>query len=352
MIASIGKYRVKVLGRTVEDGGMLWMVSSLSEIGLKVSEARYLRLVLQADDSVGDSARGTQTPRFGVRVDGDLVVDRRMEEREETVSVFESRTPWGAEVHFQKLSEGTQSLLAVRRIVTDGKVEPLAEKGLKIEFIGDSITAGYGVEGRSGEEDFSTATENAGKSYAGLAAAWLDADAMLSAFSGHGIVSGFTGDPEQRNESELVPPYYEAVGRNGFRLPSGRIIEEIPWDFSAWQPDKVLVNLGTNDLSWVGDHADRKDEYRQRFKEFLYTVRKNNPGAMILCILGIMGTGLNDYMVKAVNEYRAEAGDNRIHSMTLQEQDMARDGCGSNYHPSAQTQRRLAEKVKYFIENA
>ena len=80
-------------------------------------------------------------------------------------------------------------------------------------------------------------------------------------------------------------------------------------------------------------------------------VRRNNPGAMILCVLGIMGTGLNDYMVRAVNEYRAENGDTNIHSMTLQEQDWQRDGYGSNFHPNEKTQKRLAEKIQAFLQN-
>ena len=72
---------------------------------------------------------------------------------------------------------------------------------------------------------------------------------------------------------------------------------------------------------------------------------------MILCVLGIMGTELNEYMVKAVNEYRAESGDTRIHSMTLQEQDWKRDGYGSNYHPNEKTQKRLAQKIQAFLQN-
>ena len=72
---------------------------------------------------------------------------------------------------------------------------------------------------------------------------------------------------------------------------------------------------------------------------------------MILCILGFMGTGLNEAMVKAVNEYRAENADPRIHAMTLQEQDAARYGYGANYHPNEKSQQRLAEKIEAFIQN-
>ena len=206
MIANIGRYAVKVLGRTAADGGMLWMASSLSEIAFRVCDARFLRILLEADDSVLDPARAHLTPRYQVRLDGDVILEGCMKERKETLYVFDSRTPWGAEIRLRKLSECTQSLLAVREIQTDGRIEPLEERKEKIEFIGDSITCGYGVEAKDELEVFTTATENAGKSFAGLAAEWLGADAMLTCFSGYGIVSGYTDDQEHRNTEELVPP--------------------------------------------------------------------------------------------------------------------------------------------------
>ena len=134
-------------------------------------------------------------------------------------------------------------------------------------------------------------------------------------------------------------------------LPSGKRVQEMLWDFSQWQPEKILINLGTNDLSWVTGREARKDLYRKQYKEFLQEVRSKNPGAMILCVLGIMGTELNEYMVRAVNEYRAESGDVRIHAMTLQEQDWQRDGYGSVYHPNEKTQKRLAQKIQAFLQN-
>lgn len=351
MIEQIGKVQARVRGRYVTDGGMLWLASSLSEIGFRVSGAKFLRIVLQSDDTVSDPARLHLTPRYDVTVDGDPVLDRCMKEKEETVTVFESSAPWGAEIRLRKLSECSQSLLAVREIRTDGKIAPLEETGTRIEFIGDSITCGYGVEGKSELEDFTTATENAGKSYAGLVTDWMGLDAVLTCFSGYGIISGYTDDPEKRNTDEVLPPYYERAGRNGYALPSGRKLQEIPWDFGSWQPEKILVHLGTNDLSWCDGREARKEMFRKQYKEFLALVRKNNPGAMILCVLGIMGTGLNETMVKAVNEYRAESGDVRIHSMTLREQDAARYGYGSNFHPNEKTQQRLAEKIQAFIQN-
>ena len=149
MIQQIGHYSVRILGRTVMDGGMLWMLSSLSEAGFRVTGARHLEMVLQSDDTTSDPARAHLTPRYAVLVDGDIVMDHCMREPEETITVFDSGAPWGAEIRFRKLSECTQSILAIREIRTDGKIVPLEEPGQKIEFIGDSITCGYGVEGKN-----------------------------------------------------------------------------------------------------------------------------------------------------------------------------------------------------------
>ncbi len=345
MNQQIGHHTVRVRGRTVMDGGMLWMLSSLSEAGFRVTGARHLEMVLQSDNTTTDPSRAHLTPRYAVLVDGDTVMDHCMKEPEETITVFDSGAPWGAEIRFRKLSECTQSILAIRESRTDGKIVPLEEQGQRIEFIGDSITCGYGVEESDSEKGFTTATENAEKSYAAIVSDRLGMDRILASFSGHGIVSGYTGDPAVRNMSELVPPYYEKAGRNGYVLPSGRIAEEIPWDFSQFRPDVVVVNLGTNDLSWCAGRPARNAEYRKQYAEFLKTVRKDNPEAEILCILGVMGEGLNDSMEAAVRDYKAETGDEKIRSLALREQDGKRNGYGANYHPSEQTQRELADIV-------
>lgn len=352
MIREFQGKKIRVMGRTVMDGNMLWMVTSLSEAGFTVKGAKELALTLQADDSVNDPGRLHITPRYAVYLDGKKIADACMKAEEETVTVFRSETPRNAEVRLKKLSECTQSLLALKEIRTDGETEPLPDMTRKIEIIGDSITCGYGVEAKDGEEQFTTATENAEKSYAGILTEWLGMDRTLTAFSGHGIVSGYTDNPEVPNLSELVPPYYEKVGRNGFTLPSGRTVTDISWDFTAWQPDDIIVNLGTNDLSWCQEYGDRKEKYRQMYAGFLKTVRKNNPHARMLCILGAMGEGLNEHMQAAVRDYIAETGDSNIRAASLKEQDGIRNGYGANYHPSEATQRELAETVMQELVSA
>ena len=336
---------LKLLGHIVDDGDGLWMISSAAEIGFRVTGATRVKLELLADDTVLDPEKEAYLPRFEIRLNGERIIDTRLTAKEEAVTVFDGTEKRDAEIRLIKLNESTSNLLALKRIDTDGKVSPLPDKPVRIEFIGDSITCGYGVEGKSEAETFTTATENAGKSYAFLTAEELNADAVLTCFSGHGLISGYTDNPAIRNEADLVQPYYEQEGRNDFRLATGKRAEETARDFTAFQPDWIVLNLGTNDLSWCGTNQQRGLLFAEQYTAFLKTVRKRNPRAEILCILGVMGTGLNPMMKLAVDHYSRETGDRAIHALMLEEQNAARDGYGSDYHPNEITQRQLAGKV-------
>ncbi len=337
--------RFRITGRCLEDGGILWLTFSLCEVAFQLRSANFLRLRLTGDDPAGDPGKMNIAPRFAIDVNGKRVLDSRLTEASRTVSVPLPATE-SAEIRLVKLSECTQSILGLQAVETDGICEPLPEtRTLAIEFIGDSITCGYGVDAATAEETFSTATENAEKSYAALCAEALGAIPVLTAYSGHGIISGYTGDPALQNRTELVPLYYEATGRCGFRLPSGRLPEEIPWDFSRFRPQLIVLNLGTNDLSWCQQDPERIALYRREYSRFLHTVRRCNPEARILCVLGLMGGGLNETMLAAAEDFRRETGDSLLATLTVPEQDLIRDGAGADFHPSAATQRRFADLV-------
>jgi len=340
---------IKLVGHIVPDGQQLWMISSAAEAGFRVKGATGLKLKLYADDTVTDPACETILPRFEILLDGTKKLDARLTAKDALVTVFEGTELRDAEVRLIKLNEGN-SLFALREIVTDGKIEALPDRPLKMEFIGDSITCGYGVEGKSEAETFTTATENASKGYAFMTAEALDADAVLTCFSGHGIVSGYTGDPSVINDADLVPPYYEAEGRNGYRLPTGKTVQEIPRNFDAFRPDYIVLNLGTNDLSWCGTDPERQKRFAEQYTAFLKVIRGHNPEARILCTLGVMGTGLNSSMQQAAENYCRETGDKQIRLLMLEEQNAARDGYGSDFHPNEITQRLLAAKVTEAIQ--
>ena len=71
-------------------------------------------------------------------------------------------------------------------------------EGLKLEFIGDSITCGYGIEGIWEIDTFTTQQERPDKAYAFRTAKALGAQVQLCSWSGIGITSGYV-DPETVN---------------------------------------------------------------------------------------------------------------------------------------------------------
>lgn len=105
------------------------------------------------------------------------------------------------------------------------------------------------------------------------------------------------------------------------------------------------MNLGTNDLSWCQEDPERGALFAREYAAFLKEIRGHNPKARILCILGEMGTGLNAMMQRAAEEYCRETGDGQVRVLLLEEQNGARDGYGSDFHPNEISQRLLANKV-------
>ena len=80
---------VKTVGHVIDDGEMLWLISSAAEAGFRVTGATWVLLKLWADDSVSDPAKETLLPRFEIRLDGKKILDARLTAREASVTVFE-----------------------------------------------------------------------------------------------------------------------------------------------------------------------------------------------------------------------------------------------------------------------
>lgn len=332
---------VKLVGRNLRADDVTWLVQSGSAAEFTVN-ATSAQVQLAGDSGTGNSAE--LRPRYAVYVDGELLVDATMEEKSKTITLFEGTTPRTAQVKVILLSEAMYGGIGVKSVdVTSSAAAPVlpaAKKDLCIEFIGDSITCAYGVEGASSSESFKTTTENFTKSYAYLTAMQLDADYSAVSYSGHGIVSGYSsGD---KNSDSLVPDVYD--------LTSKHWEYSKPWDFSKRANDAVVINLGTNDINYVGAEPEtRSQEFIDGYVAFLETIREKNPDAYIICTMGTMGgPEIYELVAQAVEAYKADSGDERVMSFASATQNMA-DGIGSDWHPSAVTQQNsayvLADKI-------
>ena len=331
----------KLLGRRVVMGDTVWLSSSGSGLFFEYKNAKSIRILLLGDETVSKEECRFNRPRFRIELDDILFEQGTLSESEQRFYLPLSPLGSSGRVSILKLSEASQSTLGVR-IFADGEILPVPDKQKKIEFIGDSITCGYSVDGNFSQV-FSTSTENVTKTYAYLAAKALDADACFTCFSGFGIHSGYTGSGE-RNASILVPDWYEKVGFCDHIIPGHRRVNEYDWDFSLFVPDVIVINLGTNDISYCGNDPVRQTCFQEDYISFLGTVRRRNPEAWILCTLGLMGTTLNGRVKEAVDLYKKETGDPRISFFPLQDQ-LSSDGYVPDYHPTALTHEKAAEKL-------
>lgn len=343
---------VKLLGRTLDDSQTRWLILSASGVEFNI-EAKKLSFDLIGDECAHPTAKADKSPemnwaRYEIFVDEKSVILGSMDDKTKSVTVFDGNDTIKAKIRFLKLTEGTQSYLGIKNIITDSdaKIWPAEEKSLKIEFIGDSITCGYGVEGKCGEEPFSTQTENATKAYAYLTAQNLNADYLLTSFSGFGIVSGWTNDGN-KNPIQLVPPHYENFCFNW----NSKMFEDRKWNFKDFIPNLIVINLGTNDDSYTGENEERKNEYAAEYVKFLKDIRKKNPDAYFLLTMGIMtgGNRLFEKIEKAAADYKKETGDDRLSLLHFVPQ-TPEEGFGCDYHPSEATQLRCSKVLTDFIK--
>lgn len=327
---SVSEENSKLIGRTLEKDGVTWLVHSGSAMECTVTGTEA-SVTICGDGGINSDEK--YRPRYGVYVDGELIKDIVMSEKEQTVELFSGTSARTAAVKVMHLSEANNGCIGVKGITVTSSsakpVKPTPKKDLTIEFIGDSITCAYGVEAESQYVGFSTSTENFSLSYAYLAAQLLDADYSAVCYSGHGIVSGYTNDGTKNTDS-LVPPYYEMVGKpNDYQAA---------WDFDAHPVDVVVLNLGTNDDSYATTELEaRGTEYQEKYEEFLKQIRKCNPDAHIICTLGIMGCAeLYPYIEAAVEA----VGDTKITCYESPVQDM--NDLGADWHPSPRTHEKNA----------
>ena len=336
---------VKLLGRTYLLNDTLWF--SFSGTGVEFRFKGKKCSFLLCSDSIYNEE--THQARFAVYVDDNLVIDDVMDCEQKEVCVIDSDVTTEAVIRLIKLSESSDSTMGIREVICEESalISPTEEKHLKIEFIGDSITCGYGVDGTL-EDTYSTHNENVTKAYAYLTAQALHADYSMVSFSGHGIISGYT-DNGEKVAHQLVPAYYTKLG-NSYGVFAGNIApKEIEWDFAKFRPDIVVINLGTNDTSYARDNEERCMEYVKEYCNFLETVRNYNPSASIVCVLGLMGQELCPYVEKTVALYKEKTGDANVYAFKLSEQNQA-NGVVVDYHPTYDSHKRASEEVVTFIQ--
>jgi lysophospholipase L1-like esterase len=260
-------------------------------------------------------------------------------------------------IKLKSLSKGIHEVLIFKRteamvgegifegieIEKDKTLLPITNKKLrKIEFIGNSITCGYGNEGSSKDCHFSPETENGYMSYGAIVARQLDANYLAVAYSGRGMYRNY-----DQTTSNAMSVIYDRIFPDSINAPK--------WNYKRWQPDVVVINLGTNDFAkGIPDSVI----FINTYVNFLKRMRIYYPSATILCIEGPMTNDsyppgimtfskVKNYIIASKNRME-QVGDKNIYTFFPSQQESPDYGC--DYHPTIKRHEKMAEELSKVIK--
>ena len=209
----------------------------------------------------------------------------------------------------------------------------------KIEFYGNSITAGYAIEDLSGNDRPDSTFTNNYLSYAAITARHFNADYHCICKSGIGIsVSWFP---------LIMSEMYDRLDP---------LDPNSQWDFSLYTPEIVVINLLQND-SWIVNLPD-SDEFKLRFgdtapddaflisayQEFVASIRSRYPQANIICTLGSMDAAKEgSKSMYHIETAVANLNDKMVYTHFL-------PYIEASTHPSIKDQEEMANSLIEFIE--
>ena len=342
---SISPDSIKLVGRNYTTETRLYPIHSGSGCEFHFTGTK-LEVILNPYDVPDADVPYCNRPRIAVTVNGRFVIKKVIEYSDERYTIISSGSKISADIAVIKLSEAAFSIGSISFEADDDSViEPARTAAKRIEFIGDSITCGYGIDDSNFNSEFATEAENSIKSYAFRTAKLLGMECSIFAYSGHGVISGYTGDG-RRNTNEILPPYYETLGKS-YDTVNGMDISGIPWNFNAFPSDIVVVNLGTNDDSFCKVNENAYDEFELEYENFIRTVRRCNPSAWLILCINIIGNDMFGHICNAAHKLISD-GDSRILTFRFTPQN-GMLGFGSQWHPSEDTQAYAAEELADFI---
>ncbi len=229
-----------------------------------------------------------------------------------------------------KITEGEERIVFTGAEIfgtTPALLPSVPKEGLKIEFLGDSITAGYGNLAPATEKLFYTFQQDSTRAYAYICASLLGADAHYECISGKGVYFNCNGVKDYE-----IPTFFTHASRE----------TREPWDFTAWTPDVVVINAGTND--YCGKVEDKT--FTEAAVDFLKLVRSKYPKALIIWAYGMMQTCAYNAIEEAVNTF----ADDNARFVKIRSMYEYQDEIGGNGHPNEKCHRRVGKMLAKYIK--
>jgi hypothetical protein len=346
--------RVRLFGRVYEDAELGAVFFNWTCSGFELDfhgtrlEGRFLALETEFETRPGAGAQ-TFWPWIAVFLDDGVEPYRRFEVggRDERHVLFESETPEKHRLKVVKLSENFMGKSGLAGLRADGEISapsPVAP-ACRIEFIGDSITCGYGNEAEDRDAPFMPAQQNGWMTYAALACRELNAECQMVSMSGISVSQPTFETPFKLPSMDELYAYTDRLHETRRGKQSGFA----EWDFGSFRPDAIVINLGTNDVNAVKlaeDKSKEEDAFERNYIRFLREVRRRNgPEPVIYCTLGPLDYYLYDRIVRAAAGYAQETGDTRIRCFKWGGVVQWEEGYGAVGHPSVKTHLRMGKEL-------
>ncbi|MBE6608053.1 MAG: hypothetical protein E7633_05825 [Ruminococcaceae bacterium] len=228
-------------------------------------------------------------------------------------------------IRILKQTESQNSLSVLKKLQFKGYFEAApAAKDLLIEFIGDSITSGYGNLCKNGAANPGNAlNQDATQTYAFMTAEKLGADHSLVSYSGIGVAKGW---PDFLMEEFFTADSYCRSTSTAYE--------------KSFTPDIVVINLGTNDNT----KGATATTFMTKAKALINLVRDTyGKDVKIVWVANMMGSSMQTYALKAINALGGE--DNGLYMCMLPQEQT-----GGGGHPSIAGHTAAAEVLANFIQ--
>ena len=248
-----------------------------------------------------------------------------------TINIAQGLTDGTHTVVICKDTESGIGYLEFVGLKCDKLVSPPSKPKRKIEYIGDSITTGTGmdltipcsVKGPWYDQ------HNAYMSYGPRTSRALNTQWQITAVAGIGLTHSCC------KMDILMPQVLDKV-----YLRNNQIL----WDFKKYQPDVVTVCLGQND--GIVDST----KFCTAYVNFLTDIRSHYPKADIICLTSPMGNDkltnvLKKYLASVTNYFNTQ-GDKKVYWYAFAKH--YNGGCGG--HPDLEQHGDIANELTAYIK--
>lgn len=242
----------------------------------------------------------------------------------------------GNEIGIYKATEASNGAILFYGAEAEKIGQFTPKTGAEIEFIGDSITCGFGAD----IEDIPCNTgtwydqHNAYLAYGPMAARALNAGYRLSSVSGMGMYRNWNDE-----DQPVIGDVYSTTYLDGNKAKK--------WGFKGKTPDLVSICLGTNDLSEGDGEKEREsfdpEKYTSEYIAFVQGVLDNYPKTKLALLTSPMVSGENaDVLLKCLQDVKSHFDNG--HTVAIFEfAPMTPGGCGS--HPDLADHKVMVEQL-------